>query len=524
MKKVFINKTAYNIDSDMGTQDVAWLAMAACYEHGLNSYPISRFLPIMATNKEGEILHPKMVINKYEKKIGEEIHVKIRNKSSDPVIGEMSKEEQEWYNQAFTMERFMMEIKIRFVPSNEFKKDYVFSVACVCNYKIMSSLSVFFPGVKEEYAFDLDEIGAKNKSELYQGIHKLPIGSLDFSKITYKDRDGNVKESVDNKNKITIEKFPEPLLMPERENIIRQKESMIKSKELALRQNIKKIEEEKQTEEQRLRELQDFLQSLPFSLDEIFEYANKEIQDATKDLIAIFAHLEKDEYLIFKKLSEIFNDYCKFYDDSSQSESIDIEALMSFYKNYLDHKKEDLSSLLGDLQKFYLSRIDNVVDYNFLEFVFSLIYLLYNIQIYKTITIENEFQHIFETHEEKLKSQIFVALYREDLVTSQITSHIEFLKKLFMQFSVKKFENYYEMPPQQYINFVKDISSKKGFDAVSLFEKNSNEDICFFDFLEKIVWMADKVYEDSEDHDLITKVSEFLNALESVWGEPLKTK
>ena len=52
--KVFIDNKPYEIDCDTGIQDVAWLALSACYLYGQETYPITTYLPIMAKNKQGQ--------------------------------------------------------------------------------------------------------------------------------------------------------------------------------------------------------------------------------------------------------------------------------------------------------------------------------------------------------------------------------------------------------------------------------------------------------------------------------------
>lgn len=520
MKKVYIKKIPYTIDCDLGTQDVCWLAMSACYEHGNNTFPVTKYVPCMATNKDGEILHPKLVLCKNDKKVGSEIYVKVRHKDSDPLEGEMTAEEKQWFEKAFGNERFFMDVKIRMIPSNELKRDYLFWVTL--SYKIHPPLMTFFPDAKEMLTVELEEIGNKNKNELYQGIIKLPFGQVDYIKLHYKDKEGNEKETTDFRNKVTIDRFPEPLLYNEREVLIRQKEAMIKSKESALRSSIKNIEQEKESEAQRLKELQNFLASLPFSIDDIFEYTNKEIPDATNDMIDIFSYLEKDEYFIFRKLFEIFSFYSKFYEES-HTNTIDIEALMSFYKSYFDFKKDELASIVSDFKKFYISRVEQVSDYNFLDFIFSIIYLLYNIQIYRNISIEGEFHNIVVLHDKKLEDDGFRALYSDDIALSQVCNNIDFLKKFFQSFSQRKFETYYEMSPNQFLNFIKEVGTKKNFDTITLIEKKFIDDICFFDFLERLVATANKAYTDP-NMEHWQKISELIEAMQEIWGDNIDLK
>jgi hypothetical protein len=113
IKKVFVEKKVIEIDCDLGTQDIAWLAMSAAYSYGLSNYPVSRYIPCSATNKTGEILHPKLCLLKYEKLIGEEIYIKIRPDSQDVNSDSLNRDELLWLDQAFGNERFYMNITLK---------------------------------------------------------------------------------------------------------------------------------------------------------------------------------------------------------------------------------------------------------------------------------------------------------------------------------------------------------------------------------------------------------------------------
>lgn len=108
---IHIDYNKYEIDCDTGTQDVAWLAISACHLHGQDKYPITRYIPCYVNNIDGKVLHPKLIIFKNEKLIGTDIFVKVRPQLND--INDLEKDESTWYKQAFTIDRFMMNIKIK---------------------------------------------------------------------------------------------------------------------------------------------------------------------------------------------------------------------------------------------------------------------------------------------------------------------------------------------------------------------------------------------------------------------------
>src|SRR5690606_24017518 len=111
---------------------------------------------------------------------------------------------------------------------------------------------------------------------------------------------------------------------------------------------------------------------------------------------------------------------------------------------------------------------------------YTLIYLLYHIQIYKNILIEEEFDFIEKTHDRKITEMGFYSLFKDDLVVKRIVENAEFLDKLFTNFGTKKYEGYYEMSPHQFLLFVKELATKKGFDYLLLTKDMKFLDDCSF--------------------------------------------
>ncbi len=362
----------------------------------------------------------------------------------------------------------------------------------------------------------------KESAGVYQISTKIPFGDFNISKIQYTDKEGNVKELFDMiKYPVSIERFPNPLLPKQKADLIKMKEEILQSKQNSLTLNIEQIEEMKKTEHQRLNELEQFLSSIPFTLDEIFEYTTKEIQDCEKDMIPVFAYMEKDEYAIFRKLYEIFNDYQKFYDDENSNNTLDVEGMMNFFRNYFDYSKDELGSLIVDFQKLYISRIEESMEFNFLEFVYTILYLLFNIQIYKNIIIEVELKNICKIHEIKLTEKALSAMYKDDGVILILNLNADFLKKLFMRFSSKKFETYYEMSVNQFLSMAKEISQKKGHDYFKMTQDiKFNDGLNFFDFLERLVHISILIFENN-DFDYQTKVESYITDLKNIYEDNL---
>lgn len=481
LKRVYIETKVYEIDCNIGTQDICWLATSACYNFGMDSYPVSRYLPCMAKNKEGVVLHPKMVICRYNNIIGNEIFVKIKPKSNEGILTE----EETWCKQAFTEERYMMNVKCKLNTQNDLKRE---KFKIIFKFDIISELPPSIKNPGNQIVLVIPESESKTESSLLN--MKLPQGALTLQKLIYFDKEGGEKEADLKKNSLTIEIFPNPLLPEEKEKMIFDKEYLIRTKESNLKVTIKQIQKEKLDEEFRVKELREFLDSLPFTFDEIFEYTNKEIHDATKDLTKIFAFLEKNEYLLFKKLSEIFNDYSEFYEDSS-TQVVDVESLMHFYKYYIDHSKSEMSNVITDFQKYYQIRSEHMTEFNFLDFIFVIIYILYNTHIDRNIHMENELYFVYTQHEKKLQEVNFRNLFKIKTVRSAIVENITFLKFLFTRLSVKKMESYHEMSANQFLMFSGKLADK-GYtfmDNIAI-KKMINEDLCFFGFLEMLLMLC----------------------------------
>jgi hypothetical protein len=512
IKKVYIDTTCYTIDCDLGSQDIAWLAISACHLHGMDTFPISRYIPCMAKNSSGVILHPKLVLFKSSHLIGDEIYVKIRPALTDFDKGDLIEEEKVWYRQAFTNERFLMNVKVRLSIANEFKgKEYLFAVTL--KYKIHPHIYTWFPQYenKETIVVLVKEF---LKDVTYVGEIIIPFGTLEYTKFQFGTSEESFKDCLDfKKNQIIIEKLPDPMLVSEREDLLIKKEQKMRELELKLIRSIKEAEDKQIQEENKLKELEDFLNSLPYSLEEIYDYSKKEISDADKELITIFATLERDEYKLFRKLFEIFKDYCKYYDVTDElveDFNLDFEALIHFYKTYFSKEKYEMSSLTNDFSKYYAIRAEEKTNYNFLDFIYSMIYLMYSLYLLKSINIEKELCYTQSIHEKKMEDEAFYSLYKDDVVILILSRNMDFLKSLFKKYSTLKIMDYHEMKIEQLLNFIKDLALANKLKYEDLISKlRSNEDKCLFDFLEIIIRLAMNV-DPNEEVELTTKLDNFI--------------
>jgi hypothetical protein len=506
--KVYINNLPYEIDCDTGIQDVAWLALCACQLHGQSTYPVTNYIPIMARNKSGEILHPKLVLLQYRDKIGKEIDVKVRQKFPDGkrkkgAIEKMTEDEREWYFDAFLEGRFMQTVNMSFKPSAEnIKKDYQYRIEF--KFEIEEYLKPYFPDMKNVISCTMKETSRKGE---YEGKIKVPFGSLVQSRIIYcsKDNDTWDRETTDFiKNDLTLEKTPKLLSPKERENYLRAKEDAIRAKEIKIKQDIINAERAKQEEHVRMINLREYMSQIPFSLEEIYDYTQHELTMSEQNLVEIFELLERNEYSIFRKLFEIFNDYCKFYDNNTVNNtyanpndiilSIDGLAETNFLTTFFEGR-DNLGGLAEEFHREYISRFEkDASEINFKEFIYIIIFLLNGIAQHKSVTITTEIEMIYQTHEEKLKSKSFKTLFKNNKVNKIINEHHEVLRDVFEKYGVKKEKTEMtEMDNIRVDKLYKDLAEKMKvkYEIINTDKALSENKVYdFFEFLRLIIDIA----------------------------------
>ena len=488
---VKIGTHAFEIDCDTGTQDVAWLALCACNLHGQNTFPVTTYLPIMAKNQSGTILHPKLVIIKNLNLIGDIIYVDVRKKANE-VCSELTDEQKEWYNDAFLEGRFKMKVLLRFKPCVEIRKDNRFKIEF--DYELLSKLSFIFP----EYnggTISEEVIAKTRRNDLFEAEMKIPFGTLKPKRILFcnKDQDTFDKETSDFiKNEINFSCTPELLSESEKENYLRKKEDTIRDKELKIKENILNAEKEKREEEERFEQLKKYMTQIPFTLEEVYFYVKDQIDMNEQDLVEIFELLERNEYFIFRKLFEIFFNYCRFYDNNTNL-TVDATSVNNFFNLFFGGRK-NVENIAEEFQNLYLSRLErDGTEIDFKEFIYIIIFLLYSIMIHKDINICTEISSITKTYETLLESESYRALYQNITIISILNSNYSFLKAIFNKYGIKKESNEAsEMSEIQLFNFASDISKSLNYDLVKMskVDVKTTTKIDYFDFLRKLIAMA----------------------------------
>ena len=499
---VIIDNQSFEIDCDTGTQDVAWLSLCACNLYGQNTFPITTYLPILAINQSGTVLPPKLVIVKNTELIGEKIYVSVRKKANE-VGSEMTEEQKEWYSDAFLEGRFKMTVSVKLKPGVEIRKDNKFKVELT--YEINPKLALFFPGYGDTISIDVN-VNPKSRREYnLEGDIKIPFGTLKPKRILFCHKSAEVfdKETEDFlKNELTFTTTPEMLSDDDKENYLRKKEELIRDKEIQIKQNIINAEKEKKEEEERFEQLKRYMTQIPYTLEEVYTYVKDQLDMNDQDLVEIFELLERNEYFVFRKLFEIFFDYCQFYDNNTDL-TIDSVAVLNFLNVFYKNRK-GVEKIGEEFENLYLSRLErDGTQIDFKEFIYIIIFLLYNLMIHSSINICNEIEYLTKRYEMLLESDSYFNLNKNKDVIAILNVNFRPLKAIFNKYGIKReLIDPSEISAEKFFNLVSDIANLCKYDLVKLSKDDvkTEHNIDIFEFLRKIVAMSINLTEKPEEN------------------------
>ena len=500
---VIIENQSFEIDCDTGTQDVAWLALCACNLYGQSTYPITTYLPIMAKNQAGSIIPPKTVIVKNMTMIGEKIYVEVRKKANE-VNSELSLAQKEWYYDAFLEGRFKMTVSVKLKPSGDIRKDNKFKV--VFNYEILPKIAMFFPQYGNTVEVEMKSTSKGKKDYYLEGEVKIPFGKLKQNKIIFCQKTADVydKETSDfTKNELTYTTTNEILSDDDKEKYLRKKEELIRDKEIKIKQNIIDAEKEKREQEERFEQLKKYMTQIPFTLEEVYQYVKEQIDMNEQDLVEIFELLERNEYFIFRKLFEIFFDYCQFYENNTDL-TVDSIAILNFLNLFFGNNK-NVDKIGEEFENLYLSRLErDGTQIDFREFIYIIIFLLYNLMIHNNINICHEFENIPKKYSVLLNMEAFKAMNKNKEIVTLLNVHFKSIKRIFNKYAIKKENNEpTEMTAEKFYNFFADVSNMCKYDLIRLNKGDvkTENNIDIFDFLRKIVGMALNLTDNQEKEE-----------------------
>ena len=424
----------------------------------------------------------------------------------------MSDQQKEWYNNAFLEGRFKMTVTVKLKPSVDIRKDNKFKVEF--NYEINPKLALFFPQYGDTITVDVNVNPKTRRDFNLEGDIKIPFGKLKTKRILFCNKTTDVfdKETTDFlKNEITFTTTPEILSDDDKENYLRKKEDLIRDKEIQIKQNIINAEKEKREEEERFEQLKRYMTQIPYTLEEVYQYVKEQLDMNDQDLVEIFELLERNEYFIFRKLFEIFFDYCQFYENNTEL-TIDSIAVLNFLNLFYRNRK-NVEKIGEEFENLYLSRLErDGTQIDFKEFIYILIFLLYNLMIHSSINICNEIEYISKKYEALMERDSFYNLNKNKDVIAAINVHFKEIKSLFNRYAIKKEKvDPTDMTAEKFFTFVTDISNLCKYDLVKLSKGDVKTDynIDIFDFFRKIVGMAinltEKTEDNEEDNNLVEK-------------------
>ncbi|MCQ2818605.1 MAG: hypothetical protein MJ252_15155 [archaeon] len=495
--KVHIEGQVFEINCDTGIQDVAWLAITAASLYGQETFPVSTYLPIIAKNAKGHILHPKSVIMKIKEQIGKDVYVKVRKKFGQ-IGSELSEKEKEWYENAFMEQRFMMTVEVTLHPMNELRKETEFELAFT--YKMNEDLATFLPPQKEEVKYRIKE-GKKGE---FVSTFKLPMGDLATKRLYFQNKTtGEFDKSTSDfqKNVVSLDITPKILTDKEKEDYLRKKEQKIRDKEMKIQNDIIEAEKAKREEEERFKKLTEEMKVIPFTLEDIYMYVKNELVMDEQLLLEIFALLEKDDFLLFREIFHIFEDYNKLY--LSDNMTIDGSAQYNFLVSYFS-KRENMSDIIIDFQNEYITRFEKQLEeIDFREFIYILIYLLTCMEKHQNINIIEQIESIRETHKEISAERSYYHLFTNPFTIKDLgEERIGKIQKIFYKLAVKKGKTEFMIMESGSLGkFVETLKNRFGYEFTKMTSNEADlvrkNEYDFIDFLKLILAMAINV-EDSE--------------------------
>jgi hypothetical protein len=424
--------------------------------------------------------------------IGEKIYVEVRKKASE-VGSELTEKQKEWYNDAFLEGRFKMSVSVKLKPSGDIRKDNKFKVQF--SYEIYPKILTFFPEYGNTIDIEVKPTSKSKKDYNFEGEIKIPFGKLKQKKIIFGPKNGDIydKETSDfTKNELTFTTSNEMLSDDDKEKYLRMKEDLIRDKEIKIKQNIIDAEKEKREEEERFEKLKKYMTQIPFTLEEIYEYVKEQIDMNDQDLVEIFELLERNEYFVFRKLFEIFFNYCQYYENNKEL-TIDSIAVLNFLNLFFRNNK-NVEKIGEEFENLYISRLErDGTQIDFREFIYIIIFLLYNLMIHSQINICFEIEGITKKYEHLLEMEAFEAMNKNKEIVVILNTNFKYLKRIFNKYALRKDSSEpMEMTAEKFYNFFTDVSNMCKYDIIKLNKGDvkTEYNIDIFDFLRKIVGMA----------------------------------
>ena len=158
-----------------------------------------------------------------------------------------------------------------------------------------------------------------------------------------------------------------------------------------------------------------------------------------------------------------------------------------------------------EFENLYLSRLErDGTQIDFREFIYIIIFLLYNLMIHNNINICHEFENIPKKYSVLLNMEAFKAMNKNKEIVTLLNVHFKSIKRIFNKYAIKKENNEpTEMTAEKFYNFFADVSNMCKYDLIRLNKGDvkTENNIDIFDFLRKIVGMALNLTDNQEKEE-----------------------
>jgi hypothetical protein len=147
-----------------------------------------------------------------------------------------------------------------------------------------------------------------------------------------------------------------------------------------------------------------------------------------------------------------------------------------------------------EFENLYISRLErDGTQIDFKEFIYIIIFLLYNLMIHSQINICHEIENIPKKYAVFLEMEAYEAMNKNKEIVTLLNVHFRPIKKIFNKYAIKKDNSEpMEMTAEKFYNFFADVANLCKYDLIKLNKGDvkTEYNIDIFDFLRKIVGMA----------------------------------
>jgi hypothetical protein len=331
---VKIKDKSIQISCGKANQDLAWLALASCYEYGQLAFPKGNYLPSLLTTLDGEIPHPRKSIRQVLTD-RQEVIVLLKDPRQ-----EVTEDQVEWYSQAYGPLRNMMMAKFTYIPFKiDFKEQANVKVGIKVFYQMFAELTDEFS--REEFPERMNlllEPIDDNKKTFIRDI-LLPYGDIIKVRVYVEIPNRSDAPEIQDLNeteqqRVSCYTIPEPISQAKRQSFERDEE-----------------EAHRKREDEAARVAQEQLIA-----------AKMPQQMPSKTLHDIWPEAPERLGRHFPMLYDIFIIYANFHVPEEDQEFISAHDLFHLFRTFeLVTDRDDLFTAVLELEGLFEEAIENVL-------------------------------------------------------------------------------------------------------------------------------------------------------------------